>query len=105
MANIKKERDQFLAIKKTYNQANISGILSVWILYQNKAIWSDKYNKSSKVHSYEAEDHSKIKYKQKFINKTKSGHFFGRFSSFYTNNDQRSIDELVLRLKLVLDIS
>merc|ERR1711887_25356 len=28
MANIKKERDQFLAIKKTYNQANISGILA-----------------------------------------------------------------------------
>ena len=25
MKNIKKERDQFLAIKKTYNQANISG--------------------------------------------------------------------------------
>ena len=25
MRNIKKERDQFLAIKKTYNQANISG--------------------------------------------------------------------------------
>merc|ERR1719334_1542939 len=28
MANIKKERDQFLAIKKTYKQANISGILA-----------------------------------------------------------------------------
>ena len=25
MKGIKKERDQFLAIKKTYNQANISG--------------------------------------------------------------------------------
>ena len=25
MENIKKEREQFLAIKKTYNQANISG--------------------------------------------------------------------------------
>jgi len=28
MRNIKKERDQFLAIKQTYNQANISGILA-----------------------------------------------------------------------------
>merc|ERR1719427_1961194 len=28
MANIKKEKDQFLAIKKTYSQANISGILA-----------------------------------------------------------------------------
>merc|ERR1711915_572256 len=35
LKNIKKERDQFLAIRKTYNQANISGILA-----QQRADWA-----------------------------------------------------------------
>merc|ERR1711860_343329 len=42
--NIKKERDQFLAIKKTYNQANISGILA-----QQRVDWAALESKRAEL--------------------------------------------------------
>merc|ERR1711931_57588 len=44
MRNIKKERDQFLAIKKTYTQANISGILA-----QQRVDWAALESKRAEL--------------------------------------------------------